>query len=453
MVARSVSVAVSLRTLGKESPRKKQELVILYGFDKAGLSIPPAVDRPEYRIEGLPYGSPEIPANTKGLILASGIFEHVQYTTGYMGRRAASVTCDRENLLIVDRHVTNVLKSGGWIVILVREIVDEFPSGDGYNGTFVADDTDLAKRILTGIQRRRYSEGTGSVAPKRDEFGAYIKRWGIAKTLFGNPEGARVLAVAGEQVVGFEYGARVYVLPFMATSTSSEHAKELGETLVRGVLDYRRKMLVHLPDWVGDFQFVGEAELRREQSVLRERLLEVDSGLETWEKNKIVLVSSGTILKDALVEILKTFFGFSVDTLDEGRDDFKIIDDARAPIVIGEVKGTNGGVKREHINQVDSHRERLGLGADVPGLLVINNQMDITGIAKRHEAQVAQEQVRHARHHNVLVVRTIDLVYLMRHLEVDLERREKFLGLLRGRGGWLSAGPSGYEVVTGAPPA
>jgi hypothetical protein len=49
----------------------------------------------------------------------------------------------------------------------------------------------------------------------------------------------------------------------------------------------------------------------------------------------------------------------------------------------------------------------------------------------------------------VLVVRTIDLLYLMRHLEAEPDRRDKFLGLLRSGGGWISAGPSGYELLTG----
>jgi len=101
------------------------------------------------------------------------------------------------------------------------------------------------------------------------------------------------------------------------------------------------------------------------------------------------------------------------------------------------------------VNQVDSHRERLGLTDAVPGLLLINNQMDVPGIAKRQATQVALEQVRHARRMNVLIVRTIDLLHLMRHLEDDVDKRAKFLALVRGGGGWLAADASGYRIVTG----
>jgi hypothetical protein len=134
--------------------------------------------------------------------------------------------------------------------------------------------------------------------------------------------------------------------------------------------------------------------------------------------------------------------------VDEGREDFKIVD-AKTVVAVGEAKGTNGGIKRDHINQVDSHRERLGLTDAVPGLLLINNQMDVSGIAKRGETQVALEQVRHARRMNVLIARTIDLLYLMRYLEDDVDKRAKLLALIRGGGGWLAAGPSGYRIVTG----
>ena len=149
------------------------------------------------------------------------------------------------------------------------------------------------------------------------------------------------------------------------------------------------------------------------------------------------------------MDILKTFFGFDIDPMDEGREDFKIVD-AGTVVSVGEAKGTNGGIKREYINQVDSHRERLGLTDAVPGLLLINNQMDVTGIVERRETQVSPEQICHARRMNVLIVRTIDLLYLMRHLEDNVNTRGTLLGLIRGGGGgWLAADPSAYRIVTG----
>ena len=117
--------------------------------------------------------------------------------------------------------MANLLRGSGWVAILAREIIDEFPSGRGRYGIYREDDTDLAKRLLNGfsVKRTRYHAGTGMVASKRDEFSSYIKRWGIARTTFEVEDRARVLAKAGNTVVGFEYGARMFVLPF----DSSKH--------------------------------------------------------------------------------------------------------------------------------------------------------------------------------------------------------------------------------------
>lgn len=429
-------------------PREAEEIVVAYGFDRTGLSIPPAVQHREYHIRWAPYGSPDIPDDATGIIFPSGIFERVDYHHDFLGGRVAEVRSDRGNLLALERYVANLLRAGGWVAILVREIVDEFPSGR-YQ-TYRADNTDLAKRLLNGfpLKRTAYPEGTAMVGSKRDEFTPYIKRWGIARTIFEVEDRARVLARAGDAVVGFEYDARLFILPFHSSSTSPENSREIAESLVRAVIDYRRKMLIELPPWTGEFQFLREQGLRDEFAVLQERLLQVESDLKSWEQRKVILVGSGTVLKEALVNILKGFFGLDVDPIDEGREDFKIID-AKTIVCVGEAKGTNGGIKRDHINQVDSHRERLGLTDAVPGLLVINNQMDVPGIAKRRATQVPPEQVRHARRMNVLIVRTIDLLFLMRHLEGDADKRGQFIALIRGGGGWLDADSSKYRIVTG----
>ncbi len=420
-----------------------------YGFDKIGLSTPPPLERPEYHIEWIRYGNSDIPQEVTGLIFPSGIFERVEYRNSWQGHRAADVRFDRGSLLGLERHMTNLLQAGGWVAILAREIVDEFPDGTDY-GSFRSDDTDLAKRVLTGLGVRftRRPEGTGMVVSKRDEFGPYIKRWGIARTYFELDDGGRVLAKAGDAVVGFERGARLFVLPFDSSTNSVEESRAIAQSLASAVIDYRRKVLVELPAWVSEFQFFGEQKLRDELSVLQEREIQVTSGLRSWEERKIIIVNSGTALKDALVEILKNFFMAQVDPLDEGREDFKILA-AETVVAVGEAKGTNAGIKREHVNQVDSHRERLGLTDVVPGLLLINNQMDVSGITRRQATQVSPEQVRHARRMNILIVRTIDLLYLMRHLEDDAGRGAKLLALIRGGGGWLAADPSGYRIVTG----
>src|SRR5439155_21484828 len=68
-------------------PPKDQELVVAYGFDQVGLRIPSPVERPEYRIEFVQYGSSELGTNAGGIIFPTGIFEHVEYHNTPLGGR------------------------------------------------------------------------------------------------------------------------------------------------------------------------------------------------------------------------------------------------------------------------------------------------------------------------------------------------------------------------------
>jgi len=54
-------------------PPKDQELVVAYGFDQVGLRIPSPVERPEYRIEFVQYGSSELGTNAGGIIFPSSM--------------------------------------------------------------------------------------------------------------------------------------------------------------------------------------------------------------------------------------------------------------------------------------------------------------------------------------------------------------------------------------------
>ena len=145
--------------------------------------------------------------------------------------------------------------------------------------------------------------------------------------------------------------------------------------------------------------------------------------------------------------VLENFFGLKVDPTDQNREDAKILDDQGDVLAIVEIKGTTKGIKREYINQVDSHRERNELPLSMPGVLMINNEMSIEGITERLATAVDDEQIKHAQNLNILIVRTIDLLFLMKHLENDPERKNKLINLLTAGGGWLKADSQKYEMI------
>jgi len=163
------------------------------------------------------------------------------------------------------------------------------------------------------------------------------------------------------------------------------------------------------------------------------------------------LSTSGDILKERVVGILRGFFGLKVDAPEEFREDAKVLDENTGEaIALAEIKGTKAGIKRDHINQVDSHRERAGLSPSVPGFLIINNEMSVAGVQERFETTVPGEQIDHAKRQNVLIIRTIDLLYLIRQFEDRPDRQAKFLEIIASGGGWLRVTPTAYQVISAA---
>ena len=171
--------------------------------------------------------------------------------------------------------------------------------------------------------------------------------------------------------------------------------------------------------------------------------------LNQWRRYKVLLSATGDRLRLEVASSLRHYFGLAVGEEDKFREDLTITNEAGDTIAAVEVKATKGGVQREHINQVDNHRERNGLSPVTPGLLIINNATNRAGISARLEADVAPEQVRHAKAMNVLVFRTIDLLFLMRHLEESPNPGAKFIELVQAGGGWLKADSDGFRLEVG----
>ena len=195
---------------------------------------------------------------------------------------------------------------------------------------------------------------------------------------------------------------------------------------IRGILDYRQKRIAELPAWLDEFKFATEEKLGSEIEVLQKQIADQEGQIQVWKDYKAILSTSGDVLKDRVVSILRGLFGLKVDAPEEYREDAKILDDPDSVLAFVEIKGTKSGIKREHINQVDSHRERASLASTVPGVLVINNEMSIAGIKDRFKTTVPGEQIDHAKKLNVLIIRTIDLLFLIRQFE-DLSDKKKVL--------------------------
>jgi hypothetical protein len=91
--------------------------------------------------------------------------------------------------------------------------------------------------------------------------------------------------------------------------------------------------------------------------------------------------------------------------------------EARVPIatprylsMLCEIKGVSRGVKREHVDQADNHRECAGLPSDFPTLLIVNTGIKSARSVEEKDQIIEPEQVRHSAQLHVLSLCTMDLL-------------------------------------------
>lgn len=435
----------------KPQSSKKLPKIIAYGFEQIGFKIPDQsrLLTKNYRIEFVEYSSPKSLDSASGVIFPSGIFESFRDTPAFNGSPYTEVKYDRDVLLQREREIYNLASKNGWVCCLVTEIFDEVPQGDFR--TEKCDDIDLAKKLLNAFSVKRIPfKGSAVVNATNNAFKRYIERYGVAKTIFDlyyADKDRKVLAKSGDSVFGVEFFGRFIFLPVHTTNFSEEVTKRLFTDLSGALSEYLQKRNSEIPSWANDFSFQREGVLDDEIKDQTEKVRALEKEKMAWVSYKGLITQSGDTLKDTAVSVLRSFFKLNVTDVEEFREDALIKDDDGNTAVVVEVKGTKGGVKRNHINQIDSNRERVGLTTSVPGLLIINDQMSIENIDQRSESSVAAENVVHAKNSNILIMRTIDMMYLMKNLEHVENPGNVLMELCKIGGGRMIINGSEAEVI------
>ncbi len=430
------------------SDKKKQDLkIVAYGFDVSGFALPtePVTLNDIGIIEFVEFKDPINLENADGVIIPQGIFEKFSIHPGFYGD-FIKVEVEYDLLLERERQIVNLLENNRWICFLVEEIKDKV-------GDRNAKDTDLCKRILNKFNiERKNVVGISEVQAKTDEFSIYIRNYGVAKTVFRLPysieKNADLLATAEDNTVGFEIENKIFFLPVHTTKRDEATCIQLNKLLINALLDYRQKRSSEIPQWLNEFQFETEKEIQVQLDSLSKQFTKLENSLNKWDSYKLILTTSGGILKNLIVDILENYFSLRVDSLDVNIEDAKILDKDGTVLTMIEIKGTKKGIKREHINQVDSHRERNGLKSETPGVLIINNEMSTVGVKERMGTDVPTDQIKHANNLNILILRTIDLLLLIRQFEKVTNRGEQLLSLLGSGGGWLRVDLESYKLLT-----
>jgi hypothetical protein len=416
--------------------------VFVYGFDAAGFHThhEPVSLTGVGRIQFIDFYDSTTLEAADGVIIPQGIFEEIKSRPSRFGPRA-TVSVDKPLLLERERQVFNLLRAGKWVCFLVGEIVDEVSQGMHLEPIA---DTDLCKRILNAFavgRRRKYSIDTPrEVRATEKEFESYVRDYGTPTTVFEfphlHPIERHVIVEFGDQAVGIELDNQLFFLPFRSDRKDSSAVLSIAQIVARSITQYRKDRIVDIPSWVDELRFKNEDDLYLEINALLEKVNRLEGQLLSWKDYKSILATSGTHLRNKIVAILESVFDLKVEA-EENRQSLIIVDHDRRPISILETQSTEGSVEKAFIDEIHEYRKIAGLPDTTPAVLLINSDMLIHDVAKRADARVPDEVVNYAKTLNVLIVRTIDLLLLMRQLEKDTHRGSKLTRLLLSGGGWL----------------
>jgi hypothetical protein len=435
---------------------RARETVFAYGFDQAGFTTThgPISINSSVSVQFVDFYSSINLNEADGVIVPQGIFEKIETRTdlfsGLFGEKTF-VLVDKSLLLERERQVFNLLRDGKWICFLVGEITDQI--AQGLHSEPISD-TDLCKRILNAFmidRRRRYRlEIPLELKVRDEEFEPYMSHYGRPTTVFELPQDLpterHAIAWLGNGVVGMEIDAQLFFLPFESTRRTLEVATHILTLLTPAINQYRRDRIIAVPDWVDEFHFKPEEPLYLEINDLLGKLNRLESELASLKDYKAILASSGIYLRNKLVALFESVFDLKVQCIDR-EERFLVVKDDDSPVALVESEGIQGGVQTASIERLARARRQHGLRDLFPAALLINNDMAVTNVGERSATSIGSDVLQAAVQQNVLIMRTIDLLFLLNHLEKSPNKKGRMLHLLTSGSGWLKASTGSYDVI------
>lgn len=160
---------------------------------------------------------------------------------------------------------------------------------------------------------------------------------------------------------------------------------------------------------------------------------------------------SGDAFEQLVIEALNIVFD-GTDHRAEDREDLRAEDfwilKGDLDSALAEAKGVGRHVRREDVNQVDNHRAELERDVEqLPGLLVVNIFRGDDSLERR-ELPVNDGVVRHAVRQNVLILRGIDLYWLLSQKLAGQPVGDDLVNALHSVGGWLMVNDEKVELRT-----
>lgn len=430
-----------------ENPERKYN-VLVFGLERKNLPIPlEPMRKRNFSVFFERYGTARRFQEYDGVVVFQGIFEKFDLKTSYTGSYLSHVY-DADELDKRKKEAALLVREGGFLCFLMTEPFIDSDQGISFR------DTDLTKCHLnySNFYRENFKNRIAHVTSVQDEFKRFLEQFGAASSYFkshNNLLDLRVLAKVQTAPVGILINRTEYFLPSLLPDPRPDVITEYFEKLVDAITSTHNKLHQSVPEWVDVFKFTEESLLLNERTDILNRISRIDQRHEQLIKFKTSLVQTGPELVTTVSDILNITLGMEVAMVEEFREDIKLIGNDGKVACVCEVKGINKGVTRESINQTDSHRERSGFPAGFPALFIANTNIKSARSITEKEQEIATEQVKHAVHMRVLVMRTIDLLGLLRLVLAGELTTEKARSLVLSNIGWLKVESDSVHVLNG----
>lgn len=429
-----------------KSTKSRTYNILVYGVEKVGLTAPSnPIKKKNFSLKFEPFETSERFNEYDGVILFQGIFEKYQWDRLYHGS-VFKHYYDVNELDKRKKETQLLLKNGGFICFILNKDFVDREDGRGFSGT------DLAKYYLniSNFYRENFSGRRTILNIKYDEFRAFLELYGAANTYFYHYIEEfewRVIADVSGDVVAMIIDDLVYSIPSLIPDNREEVINRYFTLLAEGITSTQNKIHQDIPEGVDQFAFSEETDLISKRNDLESKILTIDGHIERLKNYKAILVLTGDELVSKVTNVFENGFSLSVDPVDELKEDIKLLDNDGKPFCLCEIKGTNKGVKRDHINQTDSHRNRSGYADTFPAILIINTHIRSSRTILEKDQDVAEEQVKQAKKMRVLILRTLDLLKLLRLMFDKKINLEEIINIITKKHGWLKVNNDSCEII------
>ena len=422
--------------------------LLVYAPDRMDLFIHPTIESAHCELVFKPFVTKERFDSFDGVCLFQGSFETI--TTKSDGRRQHYNYCEVEKDELDKRRneLRMLLNNGGFAcVVLSKPIIDyDTRTRKSFKST------DMAKLLLneSEIRRSNFQDRLTGLKIIRDEFRVFLEKYGATQTYFEKASyrrSWRVIAELNRKVVSMALGKCIFV-PALLPEENPEKEKEYFLELSKAVLAMINNFRIEIPEWLDKHLFDDEMSLIQKRIGHRKAIKKIEQDLQEYKMYKRILSSNGDLLVEAVGYVLANGFGLKLDATDEYREDMKILNDDGKPVILVEIKGTNKGVSREKVNQADNHRERAELPVEFPAVLIINTNIKNANSIEDKDVDVAKEQVTHAYKNHVVILRTYDLLGLLRLYLSGKLTQEDVIQKMSCGGGWLKVTDDEIELLT-----